>query len=131
MARLKAPDGHWVVRILCALALLFAGLVHKPPTATAASAAISDAMLANYILPDGTMPVLCLPSQLDDTGHQTHELGSPCDVCRLSASVILPSPPEVTQRLPLTESARPPATDETVHRPFFPRDGFARGPPQA
>lgn len=50
-----------IVRTLCALALLLVGFAHKPPVL--ANSQIPLREIAQYVLPDGTLPVLCLPSE--------------------------------------------------------------------
>ena len=81
------------VRILCAIALLCLGFSHQPPTADAASISISD--FEQYVLPDGTSPVLCL-SDMDGQSHGGKKAGNGCEACRLSASILLPAPGDVS-----------------------------------
>lgn len=78
-----------MVRILCALALLFVGFGHQP----AGMAENTPFNVAAYALPDGTLPVLCVSESDDsqkDSGKHIHAQG--CEACRISASVLLPSP---------------------------------------
>lgn len=56
------------LRILCALALL--GFAHKQPIIDAGPIPASE--IADYILPDGTFPVLCLPSEDGTAKHDLH-----------------------------------------------------------
>ncbi|OWV75109.1 hypothetical protein ATY76_25215 [Rhizobium sp. R339] len=74
------------LRMLCALSLLFLGVAHRPPQALASEG--YDA--AAYMLPDGTFASLCVTAK-DDDG-KTVAFKPNCEVCRLSASVILRTP---------------------------------------
>jgi hypothetical protein len=85
-----------LVRILCAIALLCLGFAHKPPTADAAS--ISIAEFEQYVLPDGTLSVLCL-SDMDGQSHGDKNVGNGCEACRLSASILLPAPGDASSWL--------------------------------
>lgn len=82
-------DWRLAVRMLCALALVFVAFAHKP----VASAYADPIELAAYTLPDGTVPVLCLPGSGDEDQHKSAWHGTGCEACRLSASFILPVPP--------------------------------------
>lgn len=76
------------LRILCAAALLCLGFAHKPVFAHPAD----DPASSYYLLPDGTFADLCI----DNIVHgkpQKSWLGAGCESCRLSASVLLPTPP--------------------------------------
>jgi hypothetical protein len=79
------------VRVLSALALLFLSLAHQPAFARQ----ISPSMAADYLLPDGTIGDICFGMDgVDGKDHgSSHEGLVPiCDYCRLSASVLLPTP---------------------------------------
>ncbi len=82
-------DWRLAVRMLCALALVFVAFAHKPIDA----APSNQIDLAAYTLPDGTVPVLCLPGSNDQDIHKSAWHGTGCEACRLSASVLLPVPP--------------------------------------
>lgn len=84
------------VRILCAIALLCLGFTHQLPNADAASISISD--FEQYVLPDGTLPVLCL-SDMDSQSHSSTKVGNGCEACRLSASILLPAPGDTSSWL--------------------------------
>ncbi|NNH30822.1 hypothetical protein C9413_15290 [Rhizobium sp. SEMIA 4085] len=76
-----------LTRILCALSLLMLGLAHQAPQAAAADA---DYNSAAYVLPDGTQASLCVTAT--DSGGKRAPLKPNCEVCRLTAFVILPVP---------------------------------------
>lgn len=122
-----ADWGAWL-RILCAVALFCVGFAHKPPVLAAPAIPAED--LSQYILPDGTFPVLCLPGQADDGKSHSHGLGSGCEACRLSASTILPSPPETAgERIRSTLAVLLPPRIEAFYRQLFPPNASPRGPP--
>ncbi|MBB3912940.1 hypothetical protein [Rhizobium fabae] len=81
--RLKAT---LFLRMLCALSLLLLGLAHQVPRA----AASEGYETAAYMLPDGTFASLCVTVK-DDDG-KTAAFKPNCEACRLSASVMLPTP---------------------------------------
>lgn len=78
-----------MVRMLCALALLLVAFAHKPVGVAATVSAYAGVNVADYILPDGTLPDLCLTG---DGDHQHHAGANPCEACRIVSSVDLPSP---------------------------------------
>ncbi|MDR6821118.1 hypothetical protein J2X76_006319 [Neorhizobium sp. 2083] len=119
---------QWVVRALCVLALLFVGFAHKPLNLDYHSIPASE--LAAYTLPDGTLPVLCLPSEDGKTKHDGHDLGSGCEACRLTASVLLPAPADMAGAPIVRESERMvPVRSEAFYRQLFPPNTAPRGPP--
>lgn len=92
MIKRSVLSGQWVVRIVCALALLFVGFAPPPdlyPDAIPAS------VLAQYTLPDGTVPLLGLLSEDGKSHHGGHDLGSGCEACHLTASILLPAPADL------------------------------------
>lgn len=118
---------HCVVRILCALALLLVGFAHTPPSV--ARTQLSPSELAELVLPDGSLPVLCLPSQ-DGKAHNDHDRKSGCEACRLAASVLLPSPADALGERVLREADRfTPTRIEAFYRQLFPPNTSPRGPP--
>ena len=73
-----------VLHTLCALLILSLGLGHQPVQA----AIPLDAFSEQYRLPDGTFADICA------VGHDDHDQAAhpACEVCRLAASVALPTP---------------------------------------
>lgn len=125
MKAMATDMARWV-RIACALALLCVGLVHQPPVVPVH---LSAADLAAFTLPDGTVPVLCLPAE---DGEQQHhqQAGKPCEICRLSASVLLPAPTdEIGAPLSWSRVVAPPIRCEAFYRQLFPPNTAPRGPP--
>ena len=75
------------LRILCAVALLSVGFAHRPVMAANAPSA---AELAQYVLPDGTLPDLCLDGMVD--GKEKHAAPLKCEACRIVGGLLLPAP---------------------------------------
>ena len=117
-----------VVRMICALALLLVGFAHKPPALDYHSIPASE--LAQYTLPDGTLPILCLPSEDGQAKHDGHDFGSGCEACRLTASVVLPAPADMAGVAIVRVSERiSPVRSEAFYRQLFPPNTAPRGPP--
>lgn len=119
----------WWLRFVCAVALVCTAFTHRAPVL--ASGSVSTMELAEYVLPDGTIPVLCLPD--DDNKGKPHD-GMPasgCEVCRLTTSIILPPPAHAggwpTQFTRMM--ALPPLVEEAYYRQLFPPNASPRGPP--
>ena len=74
------------LRMLCALSLVLLGLAHQAPQAAASEGYDSSA----YVLPDGTVASLCVT--VKDADGKTVAFKPNCEACRLSASVLLPTP---------------------------------------
>ncbi len=119
-----------MVRMVCALALLFVGLAHTPPVAIAADHVSPAGEMARYTLPDGSIPVLCLPSTDGKAKQQHNEPGSGCEACRLSASLLLPAPPDASVQTTLRQPLGfLPGREEAFYRQLFPPNAAPRGPP--
>ncbi|MEQ1403911.1 hypothetical protein ABK249_03110 [Neorhizobium sp. Rsf11] len=119
-----------LVRIVCVLALVMVGFGHKAPSLDSTWAA---AEVAQYTLPDGNLPTLCVTVTDDEGGGSgKHESFKPtgCEACRLSASVLLPTPTDmvgtITRFIP---AARQPQRDETSPPRLFPPNTGPRAPP--
>lgn len=75
------------VRIFCALVFVVSALVQLP-----AGAAMSAAPeMAAYVLPDGSLPDLCLTGH-DDPDGKGGTKAHGCQSCCLAAPVVLPTP---------------------------------------
>ena len=96
----KSRNRAWqlTVGLIGLFALIMTGFAHRPVDL----AASQDADLAAYVLPDGTLPVLCLTDEKDGSGHETHQDG--CDFCRLASSVVLPAPDQIGCAAPIEMS---------------------------
>lgn len=121
-----------LLRALCAIAFVCIGLAHKPPHVSAQTLSSKD--LALYTLPDGTLPVLCLPTDDGHGGHGDgdHGLGTGCEACRLTAAALLPVPADMCGSIILREIAfDTPARFEATYRQLFPPNSSPRAPPFA
>ncbi|OEI82841.1 hypothetical protein GRI33_12545 [Brucella sp. BO3] len=121
---------HWtfVLRILCAVALVSVGLAHKIPVFASSSEGYFD--LSSYELPDGTFPVFCLTDNGDRTSKQPQSSRSDCDACRISCSVILPVPESGAINRPLR--ANVPTVRKSYaacHEQRLPSNRSPRAPP--
>ena len=115
------------VRLVCMLALVMVGFAHKPVMAEAPFAV----QFAAYVLPDGTLPTLCIT----DDGRQKSKPGDVvmdrgCDACRLSATVLLPTPPQVGAAT-LIYSYEAPLFERQVYlvQRLYPPSSGPRAPP--
>lgn len=121
---MKARVAGWqlAVRALCAIALTFAAFAHRP-----ALPGPSGVDLAQYVLPDGTIPVICTTG---GDGRPLHPGSGDCEFCRIAASVAVPDAPTDFQScaVALKLDFGRPADDEFV-RPAFFAHAPPRGPP--
>ncbi|MCV9947587.1 hypothetical protein [Rhizobium sp. BT-175] len=128
MANTGSKSSKWV-RILCAFALFCVGFAHQVPRLQAYEISISE--LAQYVLPDGTIPVLCLPAEEDGKSHPRGlAYGKSCEACRLAGSTILPAPPSSSIgpiEMLLAVSFRP--NVNVVSRRLFPPNAAPRASP--
>ncbi|WP_417412203.1 DUF2946 family protein [Hoeflea sp.] len=115
-----------LVRIVCALSLLLVAFAHKPLVSPAAASAYAGVDVADFILPDGTLPDLCLGGEED--GH--HSAFNHCEACRIFASVDLPSPVDVFVVNALGPAAHlTPRQDDRIVGSFLRPGASPRGPP--
>ena len=116
------------LRILCSLAFLLLGFANSHPTANAAS--VKTIEIASYILPDGSLPVLCLPSEAGKTQHHKSDSKISCDACRHVTASILPLPADTLGEPILREIVHTHwGTDESLPRFVLLTGTSARGPP--
>lgn len=116
-----------VLHILCAWALLLVGSIHQPPQARGVSGGFDAAA---YVLPDGTVPELCLSGDGEEDRGAAIPHRHGCEACRLTALPDLPPPagglfqPADYRRLTLA------APDDPARAAGAPRyRAPARGPP--
>jgi hypothetical protein len=111
-----------LVRMLCALSLLLVAFAHKPLVSSAAASAYVGVDVADFILPDGTLPDLCLGGE--EEGH--HSAFNHCEACRID----VPSAVDVFVVNPLSPAAHLTARlDDRVVRSFLRPGASPRGPP--
>lgn len=98
------------LRILCAVALLFVGFAHQPASAAEPSAI----ELAQYVLPDGTMPDLCLNDHVDGKGK--HVMPGKCEACRIAGAMLMPQPADLAGALlAFRDISALPLAEEALH----------------
>lgn len=129
---MMVPRKHWAayVRIFCAIALLCVGFAHKPPLISTTS--LSPAELASLVLPDGSLPDLCLPGHEDDGSGLPHGLtGSGCEACRLASTIFMPSPPvSAGEPMALVIAVLEPPRSLVIFDRHFTPNASPRAPPQ-
>ncbi|ANH03452.1 hypothetical protein [Shinella sp. HZN7] len=111
------------LRILCAVALLFVGFSHQPASATAPTAL----ELTQYVLPDGTLPDICLNDMVG--GKAKHVGPVKCEACRIAGAMLMPEPVDLDgavlafrrlAALPLVEEALRPRRERPGAPPRAP-----------
>ncbi|MBY3185976.1 hypothetical protein [Rhizobium laguerreae] len=120
---------QWALRILCAVALVFVGFAHQLPAAAAGE--FDPAKLAQYALPDGTLPTLCVTTT-DKSGQDQHDKAHShgCEACRISTSILLPAPTDIAgAAIPFSAAVELPIRTEAYHRQLFPPNTGPRAPP--
>jgi hypothetical protein len=120
---------QWAVRVLCAVALLFVGFAHQVPAR--ADDAFNPANFAEYRLPDGTLPTLCITATDSDgtaPDHKLHAQG--CEACRIGASIMLPTPTDLVGTLvAFVLFSSPSGHVEAFHQQIYPPNSRPRAPP--
>lgn len=119
---------RWLVRILCAFALLSVGFAHQPIVASADE--ISAIELAQYRLPDGSLPVLCVTYKDADGKVHGKAYAPGCEACRITAAAVLPAPPtEICEHFASVRGDIIVAKSEAFHRQLYPPNSGPRAPP--
>lgn len=83
----KMSTWRLALRALCAFALLFAAFAHQPSLNSYGG----DSQLAQFALPDGTLPDICPAYPDSDPGKSKPTRD--CEFCRIASSVVLPEAP--------------------------------------
>lgn len=121
-----------LIRFICVLAFVVVGFAHKVPTLVDGSA---QTEFSQYILPDGTLPTLCITSADEhahggDNSSHNHATAPDCEACRLAASVMLPQQADVIgQPARFHSNANHNVVRETPTKPLFPPNTGPRAPP--
>ncbi|MBY3128676.1 DUF2946 family protein [Rhizobium laguerreae] len=129
MIRRTRQTEQWALRILCAVALVFVGFAHQLPAVAAGE--FDPAELAQYALPDGTLPTLCVTTT-DKSGQDQHDKAHShgCEACRISTSILLPAPTDIAgATIPFSAAVELPIRTEAFHRQLFPPNTGPRAPP--
>ncbi|TIX91401.1 hypothetical protein [Rhizobium sp. P44RR-XXIV] len=116
-----------LVRILCAMALLSVGFAHRPAVS---AAELTPLELAQYRLPDGTLPVLCVTERTPDGKEHSKAYMPGCEACRISAAILLPTPPtDICEHLAFVREDVVVPRSETFRRQLYPPNSGPRAPP--
>jgi len=119
---------QWLVRILCAVALLSVGFAHRP--AASSTAEPSPVELAQYRLPDGTLPILCVTEKTPDGKEHSKAYMPGCEACRISAAALLPTPPtDICEHLAFVREDVVVPRNEAFRRQLYPPNSGPRAPP--
>ena len=106
----RTTSWAFCLRMLCAVALLFVGFAHQP--ASASQPGIFE--LAEYVLPDGTIPDLCLDGMVD--GKAKHAMPGKCEACRIGSAMLVPAPADLSgAMLAFRRVAALPLVEEALH----------------
>ncbi|EJC82761.1 hypothetical protein Rleg4DRAFT_4490 [Rhizobium leguminosarum bv. trifolii WSM2297] len=129
MIRQARQIEQWALRILCAAALVVVGLAHQAPVAAASD--FGPAELAQYMLPDGTLPTLCVTvTDQSDQGQHDKAHSHGCEACRIGASTLLPAPVDVAGTpIGFAVAVELPIRSEVFPRQLFPPNTGPRAPP--
>jgi len=110
------------LRLFCAMLLVVLGFAHRPLAATV------PLDVSAYSLPDGSLPTICIPGDIDDKNGKA--AGQHCDACRITSAAALPSPScDSAAIAPPVERVAFAFTPERFHRLNFPPNAPPRGPP--
>lgn len=113
--------------MLAALSLVLVAFGHQPVRPANAG----ETLVAAYVLPDGTVSVLCIGGE-DDTGGGSHSASTICGACLLTAAAGLCHPP--ADSLPDAGLSRHPASFPKADAPAdraFPPSAPPTAPPLA
>ena len=129
MRRSSSSIKHWTVRILCALALVFVGFGSQPNPSEAGE--LKPAELAQYQLPDGSFPILCITYK-DADGKLRGKVHAPCsDTSQMVSAVLVPEASGTASVFrPLSFNAPMPLKLEAFHRQLYPPNSGPRAPPR-
>lgn len=115
-----------LMRIFCAIGLILIGFAHKPPQILTV---VPFSELALYVMPDGSLPVIC-SAQMHDDGTRTGQIVTYnfCEACLLSGSALPPAPPMLALAPKRGMDMPPPANAAGPSTPFR-LTAAPRGPP--
>lgn len=113
------------IRIILALLLTMVGLSHQPPPGVRDVATYDVAV---YVLPDGTIPELCVSTE--DGGAPHHGVATTCEACLIASSTLLPVPAElVGWRIVVALNMSVPLLKDASYSRLFSPNTAPRAPP--
>lgn len=121
LRRFRQTRMTYIVAALYALAVLFVGLAHRP----LGSQQASHVELANFVLPDGTVPPIC---GQDGNNHQDAG-GVHCEACALSSAPGLAAPSFTHHFAPTSRIVALAGPAEAQYLPANRVAPVSRGPP--
>jgi hypothetical protein len=119
------------IRLLSVLALMLVAFAHKPVDLNT----LDSYQLAQYQLPDGTYPVICISDQgenQDHHGHDKHLSSESCEACRIASGFLCPTPDSSTGPSPhiaMADGVVPP--QPVLRRAVYPPSAPPQAPPLA
>jgi len=128
MRTVSSDIRQWTVRLLCALAVVFVGFGAQP--AISNSDQLTPAELAQYRLPDGTLPIFCITYR-DADGKAHGEVHIPgCYLCQTAPAALLPAAPVFDYgHLPFVFARLAAPLSVAFHRRLYPPNSGPRAPP--
>jgi hypothetical protein len=116
---------HRIVRVILALLLVMAGLSHQPLPGVVD---IGTRDLSAYVLPDGTIPELCISTE--DGGAHHYGAATTCEACLIASSALLPTPVDVVgRRMVIAVDVAAPSLGDRCNRRLFSANTAPRAPP--
>ncbi len=116
---------HRIVRVILALLLVMAGLSHQPLPGVVD---IGTRDLSAYVLPDGTIPELCISTE--DGGAHHYGAATTCEACLIASSALLPTPVDVVgRRMVIAVDVAAPSLGDRCYRRLFSASTAPRAPP--
>lgn len=119
------------IRLLSVLALMLVAFAHKPIDLNAPD----SYELAQYQLPDGTYPVICISDRGENQnhhGHDKHLSSESCEACRIASGFLCPTPDSSTALSPHVAMADGVVPSQPVlRRAVYPPSAPPQAPPLA
>ncbi len=105
--------------------LVMVGLSHQPPPGVGDMATLD---VAAYVLPDGTLPELCVSTDDGEVPH--HDAATTCEACLIASSALLPTPVDVVgRRMVVALDMSVPSLSDQGYRRLFSPNTAPRAPP--
>lgn len=113
------------VRIILAFLLVMVGLSHQPPLGVGDMVTLD---VAAYVLPDGTLPELCVTTDDGEVPH--YGAATICEACLIAPSAMLPTPVDVVgRRIVIALDMTVPSLSDKGYRRLFSANTAPRAPP--
>jgi hypothetical protein len=113
------------VRIILAFLLVIVGLSHQPPLGAGDMVTLD---VAAYVLPDGTLPELCVTTDDGEVPH--YGAATICEACLIASSAMLPTPVDVVgRRIVIALDMTVPSLSDKGYRRLFSANTAPRAPP--